>query len=308
MDAVSAPASNAGLRSHLRLGANVLVAGGLHKAWGRAERLGCDTMQIFVKNPNRWSAPPLTDEQVALYHEEAARYGLEPVIAHASYLINLASPKPDTLAKSRAALADELSRASRLGVAGLVVHPGAHTGDGVASGIARVAQSVDAVLAEVGDALGESETVLLLETMAGQGTTLGRSFEELAMILEQVAQPERVGICFDTCHVFAAGYPLADEAGYEATWTAFEAVLGRDKLGCIHVNDSRHPLGSHKDRHANVGVGEIGIEGFWRLVNDERLARRALPLLLETPLGDAGDGHARDLARLRELRGAVAIS
>lgn len=305
MDAVSAPAvSDSGLPPHLRLGANVSVAGGLHKAWHRAEQLGCDAMQIFVKNPNRWSAPPLTDEQVALYQAEAARHALGPVIAHASYLINLASPKPETLEKSRQALADELSRASRLGVAGVVVHPGAHTGDGAGSGVARVAESVNAVLAEV----GERGTLLLLETMAGQGTTLGRSFEELAAVLEKVAQPERVGVCFDTCHVFAAGYPLADEAGYEATWAAFEALLGRDKLGCIHVNDSRHPLGSHKDRHANVGAGEIGLEGFWRLVNDERLVRRALPLLLETPLGDDGDGHARDLARLRELRGAASIS
>lgn len=287
---------------NLLLGANVSVAGGLHKAWSRAADLGCDAMQIFVKNPNRWNAPPLTDEQVALYRSEAAQHTLGPVVAHASYLINLASPKPEIVAKSRRALADELSRASRLGVAGVVVHPGAHVGAGVEAGVARVAKSVNAVLAEV----EKSETKLLLETMAGQGTTLGRTFEELAMILAGVAQPERVGICFDTCHVFAAGYALADEAGYEATWAAFEAALGWEKLGCIHVNDSRHPLGSHKDRHANVGVGEIGAEGFGRLVNDGRL--EPVPLLLETPLGDDGDGHRRDLARLRQLQGDVAIS
>jgi deoxyribonuclease-4 len=277
-----------------RLGAHVSVAGGLAQAVGRAEALGCDSLQIFVKNPSGWVGKPLAESEAAAFRKAARVSGIEPV-AHSTYLINLAANDPLTLARSRAALADELARCTRLGIAGLVLHPGAHVGAGEAAGLAQVAASLEAVLA----AQPAATTRVWLENTAGQGSTLGYRLEQLAAILKAVSAPDRLGICLDTCHAFAAGYALHTGDGYEAFWDEVDRTLGLARVACLHLNDSQHPLGSRKDRHANIGSGYLGLDCFARLVHDPRLA--ALPMVLETPLGADGQGHARDLAQLRAL-------
>jgi deoxyribonuclease-4 len=277
-----------------RLGAHVSVAGGTHKAFARGRDIGCEALQIFVKNANRWSGRPLADDEVASFREQHAASGW-PVVAHASYLINLASPDPAAQEKSIAALIDELERCDRLGVPGVVLHPGAHMREGVEPGLDRVAQALD----RVSGLRPGLQARVLLENTAGQGSTLGRDFQELGAILARVDDPERLGVCFDSCHAFVAGYDLRDEAGYEATWAAFDAAVGLPRLMAVHLNDAKHPLGSRKDRHASILEGEIGGDFFARIVGDPRLA--ALPMILETPLGDDGLGHQRDLETLRSL-------
>lgn len=219
-----------------------------------------------------------------------------PVIAHASYLINLCSSNPETAKKSRAALTDELLRCTELGVEGLVLHPGAHLGQGVQKGVELVAQGLDEIFAEH----PETTAKLLLENTAGQGTVLGSDFEELATLLTLTDEKERLGVCFDSCHAFAAGYDLRDAAGYERVLETFDSTVGLAHLKVFHLNDSKFELGQNKDRHANIGQGEIGTPFFEQVVNDETFADT--PMLLETPLGDDGMGHARDLETLRSLQ------
>ncbi|MDT3683129.1 MAG: deoxyribonuclease IV [Truepera sp.] len=274
------------------IGAHVSTAGGTHKAFERGEKIGCTTVQIFVKSPNQWRAKPLDPADVEKFHEAHSEHDW-PVVAHAAYLINLASPDPETAEKSRNGLIDELGRCDLLGVLGLVFHPGAHVGAGVDAGIEQIARNVDQLLAAVPDV----NTKLLLENTAGQGTTLGARFEELKRIIDLLDQPGRVGVCLDTCHAFAAGYDVSMEDGYEATIAELDRLVGLDRLACLHLNDSKHPLGSRKDRHENLGEGQIGSWCFERLVNDPRLAN--VPKVLETPLGDDEQGHARDMEKLR---------
>lgn len=276
------------------IGAHVSTAGGLYKAFERGDALGCQSLQIFVKSPNQWRAKVLTEPDIDQFKELHAAKG-QPVVAHAAYLINLATPKPDIHASSKAGLLDELTRCYRLGVGGLVLHPGGHLGEGVEAGIEQIARSIDEVMAapETGDAR------LLLENTAGQGTSIGARFEELAAIIDLVDAKDRVGVCLDSCHAFAAGYEVTTPEGYEAMFAAFDDLIGLHRLEAVHVNDSKHPLGSRKDRHENIGEGLIGADFFARLLADERLA--SLPLVLETPLGDDDLGHERDLARLRSL-------
>jgi deoxyribonuclease-4 len=275
------------------LGAHVSVAGGAEKAVARATDLGCDAFQIFVKSPNRWSNAPRPDAESQAFREARDAAGL-PVVAHAGYLINLASPKDEVRAKSRSALADELRRCAALGVPGLVLHPGAPQDDGREVGIDRVAEGLDAVFGEVGDL----PVRVLLENTAGQGSTLGVSVAELTAIRDRVAAPDRVGVCLDTCHAFAAGYDLTGD-GYDRLIDELADGPGLDTLACWHLNDSKFPLGKHRDRHANIGDGELGLPPFARLLRDDRF--RELPMILETPLGDDEQGHARDLATLRSL-------
>lgn len=270
------------------------VAGGTHKAFERGREIGCDALQIFVKNASRWRGRALASDEVTQFRTEAADSGL-PVVAHAGYLINLAAPDAEVLDKSLTALADELERCHTLGVPGLVLHPGAHKGEGVDAGIERVARSLDRVLALLPDV----GTRVLLENTAGQGSTLGAPFTELGKIVARVDAPERLGVCLDSCHAFVAGYDLRDEAGYEATLAELDAAVGLERLMAVHLNDAKHPLGSHKDRHANILDGEIGAEFFARIVHDARFAE--LPMLLETPMGDDDLGHKRDLETLRGL-------
>lgn len=276
------------------LGAHVSVAGGPHTAFERGERIGCNSLQIFVKSPNRWKGANLGDDKVRQFRE-ARSASPQPVIAHAAYLINLAGNTSELLEKSRGGLVDELERCRLLGVDALVVHPGAHMGEGEENGIEAIARSVDYVLGQ----LPENETRLLLENTAGQGSALGHAFWHLAAVIERLEQPERVGVCLDTCHAFAAGHDLSKQEGFESMLEELEATVGLGKLEALHLNDSKHPLGSRKDRHESIGEGAIGAEGFERVIGAKEFGN--LPMVLETPMGDDGEGHARDLERLRSL-------
>ena len=284
-----------------RLGAHVSTAGGVSTAFPRAAELGCDALQVFVKNANAWRAKPLPAAEIDAFRAgHAGTPGPSapaplPLVAHAGYLINLCSPKPDVHEKSRLALADELERCSALGVPGLVLHPGAHLGEGEEAGLDGIARSLDAVHA----ALPGASARVLLENTAGQGTVLGSRLEQLAAIVARVDAPARVGVCLDTCHAFAAGYDLRSDEGYAAFIDELERTITLERVAAVHLNDSKFGLGSHKDRHATIGEGELGLDAFARWLADPRWGD--VPMVLETPLGDDGLGHARDLATLRAL-------
>ncbi len=275
------------------LGAHVPVAGGVHNAFPNGQKIGCEALQIFVKNANRWEAKALSDDRIEAYEKAREAYGAPPVVAHASYLINLCAVNEETLTKSRAALKDELGRCNRLGVRGLVLHPGAHMGVGVEAGLDGVVRSLDMVFAEIGNC----DTQVWLENTAGQGTTLGSALTELSAIVAGSAFGDRLGVCLDTCHAFAAGYDLRTKAGLRALLEEADAAFGLARVGCFHLNDSVFPVGARRDRHANLGEGEMGLEAFVRLAEDARFIHT--PMLLETPTGDDEAGHARDLDRLR---------
>ena len=278
------------------LGAHMPTAGGVGRAFANAEAIGADSVQIFVENPNRWGAGAFTEAEMAAYSRERDRHGNPPVVAHASYLINLSATNPETLKRSRAALKDELARCTQLGVGGLVLHPGAHLGAGIEAGLDAAARSLDLVLAEV------DVVPVWLENTAGQGTVLGSHLQELAALIASCDQKERLGVCLDTCHAFAAGYRVHTETGLAGFLEAVETHIGSARVGCFHLNDSLYPLGSRRDRHANLGLGELGMAAFVRLAGDTRFADT--PMLLETPVGDDKLGHSRDLARLREALAA----
>ena len=277
------------------LGAHVSVAGGLATAFGRAADLGCTAIQIFVKNANQWQGREMADAEVLEFRKAHAGSAVGPLVAHGSYLINLAATDRTILKKSRAALTDELVRCGRLGVAGLVIHPGAHLGAGEKVGIKKVAASLDSVLKTLPDVA----TRVLLENTAGQGSCLGCRLEELAAIRDQVKEPHRIAYCLDTCHAFASGYAIHEPAGFDDFWAEVNERLGLDAVACIHLNDSVRPFASRRDRHAHIGEGEIGLGCFQRLLTEKRL--RKIPMVLETEPGDEMAGHRRDLAVLRGL-------
>ncbi len=279
----------------MRLGAHESIAGGLHRAFDRAATVGCDTVQIFVRPNRSWAVPPLTEQDVSLFQAKAAETAIRPVIAHTSYLLNLASPEDDLWHRSIETLIIELRRSSRLGLPWLVLHPGAHVGSGEEAGLARMARA----LGEVHQETPEVDTKILLETTAGQGTILGYRFEHLAWLLRETPLRERLGVCLDTCHVFAAGYELRTYEGYANTMRTFDHIVGLDHLKVIHLNDSKAGLGSRKDRHEHIGQGCIGLEGFRHLLRDHRLAD--VPGLLETPKGDDLNADRENLAVLRDL-------
>jgi deoxyribonuclease IV len=280
----------------MNFGAHMSVSGGLHTAFARGEVAGCRTMQIFSKNERQWNARPLDDEAIEKFKVEQSRTGIGPLIVHDSYLINLASPKDELWEKSIAAFAHELERCQQLGIPYLVTHPGAHTGSGCDAGLQREAEALNRLLAEgVG-----GETMVLLETTAGQGTCLGGRFEELAWLLENVAYPERIGVCVDTCHIFAAGYDFRTPEGYAAVFDRLIGLIGSQRIKAFHLNDSKGKLGSHLDRHTGIGEGEIGVEGFRLLVNDPRFWE--LPMVIETPKEPDDSADIRNLTLLRSLR------
>ena len=279
----------------LRLGAHESIAGGLHKAFDRARSVGCETVQIFVKSNRSWAVKPLAEEDVARFKAKAEETGIRPVVGHTSYLLNLGTHDEALWAKSRDMLIVELERCEALEVPWLVLHPGSHVGAGEEAGLAQVAQA----LGEVHAGTPGFRTRILLETTAGQGTSLGCRFEHLAWLMEHTPEGERLGVCLDTCHVFTAGYELRTTAGYAATMEAFDRVIGLKRLHAIHLNDCKGNLGSRKDRHEHIGKGNIGLEGFRHVVNDSRLA--GLPALLETPKGDDLHEDRENLAVLRSL-------
>lgn len=282
----------------LVLGAHMSIAGGHERAIERAEAFEMDACQVFTKNANQWNAKPIDPDAAERFRTRWRDSGLRALVAHDSYLINLASPDDALWEKSRLAMRDELDRCDLLGVPFLVSHPGAHVGAGETAGIARVAEAID----RIHDERPDGAATILLETTAGQGTTLGRTFEELAGILERVADGRRVAVCFDTCHVFAAGYDLRDRVGYEATIRAFDEAIGLDRLRVFHLNDSKKGLGSRVDRHAPIGEGELGADAFAFLLNDPRFD--GFPGILETPKGDDGEEDRRNLTTLRGLAAA----
>ncbi len=278
------------------LGAHMSVSGGLHLAIERIRQVQGTALQIFSRNQRQWQAKPISPEEVRLFREAWQEWGSYPIAVHASYLINLASAKEEGCRKGVKALAAELVRTQALAIPHIVIHPGSHGGSGVEQGVARVAESLDQAFALAPEA---ERPMILLETTAGQGTALGACFEELAAIRAASRNPERLGVCLDTCHIFAAGYDIANQQGFAKTLADFERTIGLKHLRFIHVNDSKKPLASRLDRHAHIGQGEIGLEGFGLLMTERGLAH--IPKTLETPKGDDLAEDRENLRVLREL-------
>jgi deoxyribonuclease IV len=260
-----------------RFGAHMSIAGGLPLAVARAVAHGCDALQIFSKSSNQWRARALPPEEVAAFRDAVERAAIRPVVAHASYLINLGTGDPTLRERSIAAFGEELDRAEMLGLMGVVVHPGCFTSGTEEQGLRLVADAVRQVLR----ARRRGRAMVVLEQTAGQGTALGWRFEQLAEMIAHLDGPARVAMCLDTCHMGAAGYDLATEAGYRETFEAFDRLVGIDRLAVFHLNDSKKPFGSRRDRHDHIGKGTIGLDAFRRLLNDARFRNR--PMLLETP-------------------------
>lgn len=276
-------------------GAHLSIAGGYHRAIQAAAELGMDTVQLFTSSPSQWNRKPIAPAEVEEFQKSLKASKLKFPTAHDSYLINLAAPDDGLYRRSIASFVDELDRAEALGLTYLVTHPGAHTGSGEKEGLVKVVAALD----EVHALRPDCPVMVLLETTAGQGSSLGAKFEHLAYLLETVKDAKRLGICLDTCHVFAAGYALGTDDEYDATFREFDRVIGLKWLRLFHVNDSVKPLGSRVDRHAGLGVGKIGLNAFRRIVTDERFAK--LPMILETPK-EAADGTAMDPINLGILR------
>jgi deoxyribonuclease-4 len=276
------------------LGAHESVAGGLHLAFERILKVGGESLQIFSRNQRQWTPPPLRDEEVDLFKAAREKAGDMIVASHGSYLVNLAANKKEVLEKSVVNFSLELERCGRLGIPYVVLHPGSHGGDGVEAGLERFVRGLDRAIER-----GGQQVMVLAETTAGQGTSLGAGFEELAYILGNTRYPELVGVCVDTCHIFAAGYELRTAEGYAATMASLEEQIGLGKVKLFHVNDSKKPLGSRVDRHEHIGKGEIGLDGFRHLMRDARFAH--LPMTLETPKGESLAEDVKNLAVLRSL-------
>jgi deoxyribonuclease-4 len=281
----------------VKLGSHVSAAGGAHKAVQRGIDVGCDCIQIFTKNNNQWRAKPLSEKDVNAWKEAFANSQLSDPIAHASYLINLASPKDDLFEKSIDGLAVELERANLLGLDGLVVHPGAFTDSSEPEGLDRIVDGVSETLGRV----EPGSCRLLLENTAGQGSCLGHQFDQLAFMLDGIDSADRVGICLDTCHAFAAGYEINSSSGFAEMMSEIGDLLPPDSIRALHLNDSKKPLGSRVDRHEHIGRGEIGLDGFRNVFQDPVLSQ--LPGYLETEKGtDEDSGEDWDVINLRVLR------
>jgi deoxyribonuclease-4 len=291
----SRPPAPPGGRSFPLFGAHFSIAGGLYKAAETARELGCGTVQIFTKNASRWSSKPLAADEVTRFRTAVRDAGLAFPTAHDSYLINLAAPGDELWQKSIEAFVDELERAEALGLSYLVTHPGAHVGSGEEAGLDRVARGLNESLHRCKG----FHVRILLETTAGMGTSLGHRLEHLARLLDLVREPDRLGVCLDTCHVFAAGYDLSNDDGYDALFTAFDRLIGLERLELFHLNDSVKGAGSRVDRHAGIGLGQIGEGAFRRLVNDARFGGR--PMILETPK-EGPKGEPLDPVNLGKLR------
>jgi deoxyribonuclease IV len=280
------------------LGAHMSVAGGIYKAAEESEAHLCQTVQVFTKNASQWKGKPLSQEDIDNFRRAARKANLKHNLSHNSYLINLASPDDEMFAKSIEAFVDEMQRAEQLELDYLVAHPGSHLKTGEEAGIARIANGLD----EIHRRCPDFKVMILLEITAGQGTNLGCKFEHMAGILKLVKHAEKLGICFDTCHAFAAGYPLFPKADYDATWQEFDTLIGIKKLKAFHLNDSKKGLGSRVDRHEHIGKGALGLEPFRLILNDPRFA--SLPMVLETPK-EEGDNHDMDGVNLTVLRNLI---
>jgi deoxyribonuclease IV len=277
------------------LGAHMSTSGGIHKALERGHSIGCESIQIFGTNPTRWKCRTVDEEAISKFAKARDETGIAPIVVHARYLINLGSPDDALWAKSRNAFRDELELCEQLSLPYIVIHPGSHMKTGDEAGLSRVVDALDILREETAG----SEVMILLENTAGQGTNLGYSFEHLASIMEQVHDNAWLGVCFDTCHGFAAGYELRTDEGYAETWDAFDRVIGRERLRCLHLNDSKGDFGGRRDRHQHIGQGTLGVAAFRLVMNDGRL--RDLPMLLETPKGPEMEEDVENLKLLRSL-------
>ena len=280
----------------LRLGAHMSIAGGFEKAIERGLRVGCDTIQIFSKSNNQWDAPPIADDQAKRFREAAKTGGIQPVFSHTAYLINVGSPDSQTQQRSTKALQVEAERATALGLSFVVLHPGSHKETGEDECLKKIAGSV----ADILKATAGSPVKVLYEIAAGQGSCVGHRFEHLAALLKLTGHPDRVGICLDTCHLFAAGYDIRTPAAYKKTFEEFDRIVGIKRVEAVHLNDSKKELGSRVDRHEQIGQGQIGLEAFRCLMNDKRFAH--LPMVLETPKDEE---CTEDIMNLKILRGLV---
>lgn len=287
----------------MRVGAQMSTAGGAAKAYSRGEETGCESILIFTKSNRQWQAKPLSQQDIDDFAAAAGQYAeIYPVAAHASYLINVGSSQPELWEKSYQALKVEVERANALNIPYLTFHPGAYVEADEATGLANIARALRRLLEET-DANG---TTVCLETMAGQGTTLGHRFEHLAYLLEEAGSSGRLGVCLDTCHIFSAGYDIRAPEAYQATMAEFDRLVGLDQIKCFHFNDSKHDLGQRKDRHEHIGQGFIGEAGFANFLNDPRWA--GYPAHLETPKTETDDDGNEvemdpiNLAVLKRLR------
>ncbi|TAK59792.1 MAG: deoxyribonuclease IV [Bacteroidetes bacterium] len=279
------------------IGAHESIAGGIYKAFERGESVGCRTLQVFTKNNTQWRAKPLTGEDITNYKTSQLESNISPVVAHSCYLINLCASNKETLRKSREAFIDELKRCEMLGIPYLNFHPGSHGGKGEEEGIKGIIESLNIAHEQTKGVRVSS----ILETTAGQGSAIGYRFEHLKKIIEGVDEPERMAVCIDTCHVFAAGYDISTDEGYEATITLFDEIIGLNRLVAFHANDSKKLLGSRVDRHEHIGKGAIGEAGFRCLMRDTRFV--TIPKILETPKGEDLEEDRMNLETLRKLAG-----
>ena len=271
------------------------IEGGVFNAPLRGKKIGCDVIQIFTKNNNRWESKKITDKEITAFKENQNRTGIKAVASHDAYLINLASPNKDVYKKSLIAFYDEMQRAEALGLPYLVFHPGAHLGEGEDMGVKQIADSINLLLSKK----PKINLILLLETTAGQGTNIGWRFEQLAKIINLIEQKEKIGVCIDTCHIFAAGYDISIEEGYTKTFEEFDKIIGLKKLKLFHLNDSKKGLASRVDRHEHIGKGMLGLSAFRMLMNDKRF--KDIPMILETPKGKEMEEDKINLSTLRSL-------
>jgi deoxyribonuclease-4 len=271
------------------------IAGGLHLAIDRGVAAGCGVIQVFTQVSNQWQGKMPADADITLFRDKLQASGLHEVVSHDIYLINLAAAPGETKEKSLAGFAEEMRRCARLGIGKIVMHPGSHVGDGETVGLGRIVEAFDRLFAMVPEYTG----LVLLETTAGQGTNLGYSFGHLREIIHGSAFPDRFGVCYDTCHTFAAGYDITTRDGYEKVFDEFDRQLGIDRLQCFHINDSKKGLGCRVDRHEHIGQGAMGLAGFRFIMNDPRFVR--IPKILETPKGDSDEMDAINLKLLRDM-------
>jgi len=279
------------------LGAHMSISGGVDKAIDRGQEVGCETIQIFTRTPRQWKMREFSHEEVEDFKRKREETGINPIFAHDTYLINLGSPDEELWKRSIAVLEDELARCDALGLPFLVVHPGSHVGRGEEAGLERIAQALSLALSHK----PAYKAQLLLEITAGQGSNLGYSFQQLARLMELTEKGERLGICFDTCHAFVAGYEIRTPEGYDATFDELNELIGLERLKVFHLNDSKGDLGGRLDRHEHIGKGRLGLEPFRMILNDERF--RGLPMVLETPKGPKMEEDIENLRVLRSLRG-----
>lgn len=280
-------------KTSLLFGAHMSIAGEISLAIERGESIGCSAIQIFTKSNRQWKAKAIATEDIAAFRSAWKNSSIKSIMTHATYLINIGSPDPELAEKSVAALTEELKRSNELAIPYLVLHPGSHTNTDINECLKRIGANLDRALEN-----STSKTSILIETMAGQGTSVGHTFEQIATIIANSRHKSRIGVCFDTCHAFAAGYDFRTKHTYKQMWDDFDKTIGLQKLYAIHVNDSKGDLGSRVDRHADIGEGKIGLEAFKLLFNDPRFA--AIPKVLETPRATIED-YERNMAVVRSL-------